>query len=367
MGRSAAGDPVAVCRDRLGSILTDLRSFRDGGGKVMGTLCHAFPPAAGAGLGMWPVRVLHGATQEMECAGEKHVRPDVCPLVKSFLGSVSTGTGLHSLVDLWVGMYTCDQTRRLFQELGRLTGAEVQHIQMPATRTPAAEEFFTSQAERLVAGMASRLGTAYDAGAASCYEEDRFEAAATLDRLVAGGRLSPVLVHLLYQILHVGLPGGLARFFEDTAAMSPKPSSRIRIAVTGGPMPLEDDCIPLLLEEYGAAMIPLGCSGRQTAAPDGRGCGGSAGCLAGEYFRKSRCARSRPNDAMFEDLGRGIAETGCRGLIVKTLKFCDIWFTEKERLKRMMPVPVLVIDTSFAPGERERLRTRVEAFMESLS
>lgn len=353
---------------RIETEIQALRDFRSSGGKVLGSLCHAFPQALGAGLGMWPVRVLQGATNENEEAGERFMRPDSCPLVRAFIGAVAKREGLHGEIDAWVGMYTCDQTRRLFQELGRTTGARAFHLQLPSTRTPEAEDFFSEQIERLCRDLVSQgLSAGYSPDAAMVYENARRRATSALRSITIRGLLPPTALHSMFGLLHIACPEGLADFFAQTATESESPGKRIRIAVAGGPMALEDTAVPELLEEAGAVMIPLGCSGLQASLPDGEAASGAPGDLAREYFRSSKCARCRPNDSVFDYLSGMIEETGCRGLILKTLKFCDLWFTERERIRERMPVPVLVLDTSFAPGGRERLGTRIEAFLESLS
>ena len=101
---------------------------------MLGFLCRAFPPAVAVGLGMRPVRAVAVGSEK---AGEALVRPDLCPFVKSVLGGVATGAGVFGTVDAWAGMYTCDMTRRLFQELERMTGKPVFPLQLPATRSPA--------------------------------------------------------------------------------------------------------------------------------------------------------------------------------------------------------------------------------------
>ncbi|NLP04534.1 2-hydroxyacyl-CoA dehydratase [Candidatus Fermentibacteria bacterium] len=366
MGSGA--EHLDLLRERLRSETMALEGFRSDGGRALGSLCFAFPPAIGAGLGMRPVRVLAGATQEMESLGERFVRPDVCPLAKSALGAVSSRAGLHGMIDAWVGMYTCDQTRRLFQELSRLTGAVVHHLQLPATRTPEAREFFVSQIERLVSDLSATVaGRPYDRDSAAGWETGRQVSAALLTSLASSCSVPPVALHLMYRLLDFARPEGLSAAFSEAASLVTDWRPRFPVAVTGSPLLLEEDYIPRFLERRGIAMIPLGCSGGQNAIPDGRHCSGDPACLAGVWFDSLRCTRCRPNEATFEHLESEIARTGCRGLIVKSLKFCDLWFTEKERIRARMPVPVLVLDTSFTVGETERLRTRVEAFMESIS
>jgi benzoyl-CoA reductase/2-hydroxyglutaryl-CoA dehydratase subunit BcrC/BadD/HgdB len=108
-----------------------------------------------------------------------------------------------------------------------------------------------------------------------------------------------------------------------------------------------------------AALQSTGIAGDRSAPADG-----SPGGLARAAFRSVRCARSRPNDDVFEWISGMLERTCCRGLVVKTMRFCDLWFTERVRFRERMGVPVLVMDTAFSLGERERQTARLEAFLE---
>lgn len=353
---------------RIADETAALALFRKEGGRVLGSLCHAFPSAVGEGLGMRSIRVLHGASSDNEEAGERFMRPDSCPLVKSFAGAAAGGTGLHGMVDAWVAMYTCDQTRRLFQGLDRIVRVDAFHIQLPSTRTKEAEDYFASQVERLCDDLVSRgYSDGYSPDRALAFEKERRRATSSLRSMTMKGLLRPLALKKAFELLDIARPEGLAGFLESMAAASGPWSGRMRIAVAGGPMAAGDDAVPRLLEAAGISMVPLGCSGLQATLPDAEPVDGSPGWLAREYFRASRCARCRPNDQVFDYLTWAVEEAGCRGLILKTLKFCDLWYTERERIRERMPVPVLVLDTSYAPGGRERLDTRIEAFLESLA
>jgi len=88
--------------------------------------------------------------------------------------------------------------------------------------------------------------------------------------------------------------------------------------------------------------------------------------LALRSFHKPTCMRARPNSAVYERIGRQLRETNAAGLIVKSLKFCDHWYTERERMRRTFDLPVLVFDSDYAEGGRERLLSRVDAFVEMM-
>jgi benzoyl-CoA reductase/2-hydroxyglutaryl-CoA dehydratase subunit BcrC/BadD/HgdB len=354
------------CLARMETEFSEMQAFRDSGGEILGYLCQGFPPAAAAGLGMWPVRVLSEAGIELEDKGALLVRPDICPLVKVFLGGVSTGSGIYGLVDVWAGLATCDQTRRCFSELPGLTGARVHHLQLPATRSEASEAYYRGLVERFCADAAE---DGYDQAKALKYANDRFLAGSVLVDAALSGSVSPLDLHWLFHFFHIarpdGLDGILTSLLEDAEPFSPE----VRVVMAGSSVALEDVAILSVLQSRNVGVIPLHCTGMQSLPAfdlNGMPRSGSPGDLADMAFRSIRCARSRPNEEMFCYIENGIAQTSSSGLIVKTMKFCDLWFTERERFRERITVPVLVIDTAFSPGETERQSARVEAFLETV-
>ncbi len=354
------------CLARMETEFSEMREFSDSGKKILGYLCQGFPPAAAAGLGMWPVRVLSETGIELEDKGGLLVRPDICPLVKVFLGGVSTGSGIYGLVDVWAGLATCDQTRRCFSELPGLTGAVVHHFQLPATRSEASEAYYRRMVERFCADAAE---DGYDQAKALKYANDRFSAGSVLVDAALSGAVSPLDLHWLFHLFHIarpeGLDGILTLLLEDAEPFRPE----FRVVLAGSSISLEDVAILSILQSRKVGVVPLHCSGLQSLPAfdlNALPVSGEPRDLAGMAFRSIRCARSRPNEEMFGYIERGIVQTSSAGLIVKTMKFCDLWFTERERFRERMTVPVLVIDTSFSPGETERQSARVEAFLDTM-
>lgn len=322
---------------------------------VLGYLCRGFPPAVAAGLGLRPWR---GVAAGSERAGEALVRPDACPFVKSVLGGIVTSKGAFGSVDAWAGMYTCDMTRRLFQELERISGKPVFQLQFPSTRTPEAARWFAGAVGALTLRLVEAgLSTGYDAEAALAWERERLKGAAFLREAALSFRLPPL-----------ELQARLHDFYTDNVfprcELPGCGQPRVRVAVTGSVIARGDDSVPETLSELGAGYLPLGCTGL-SGLPFSEPVDGSPEALALASFNDARCIRNRPNRGVLEWIEEQVAEAGCQGLVLKTLSFCDLWNTEKERF-RSMPFPVLVLSGDLSPGERGRTQVRLQAFVETL-
>jgi benzoyl-CoA reductase/2-hydroxyglutaryl-CoA dehydratase subunit BcrC/BadD/HgdB len=184
------------------------------------------------------------------------------------------------------------------------------------------------------------------------------------------GSVKPMDLHWMYHLYHVARPAPLEDFFSSLLSERISEAPSRRIALAGSPLSLEDTTVIEVLQKGGFGVLPLHCAALQSVPstdPPGEPVSGGVRELAGLAFRSVRCARSRPNDDMFGYISELIDHTGCEGLVVKTMRFCDLWFTERERFREKMNIPVLVLDTAFSSGERERQMARLEAFMETLA
>ena len=360
-----------ACAARRAAELDSLRADRRAGTLVAGTTCHAFPAAVLAGLGYRPVRLVCDASADSQSLGEREVRADVCPHVKSLLGNVRARRGLHAEVDLWIGLSTCDPMRRGLGLLSSSLGQDVYPLHLPATRTQEAEDYFAQQVSTLVADVSARTGRAFDADAAAHWQSEHDRAAEVLNRAARANRVSPLELHDLFHLLFVARPHGLANFFEAQLAQTPPFRATRTVVLTGSPLAHEDTVLLEELEARRVAVVPLSCTGlnaTEDSLPrsEPSGSDSPARALALRAFRRPPCARARPNHLVYERLGETLRTSRAAGLIVKCLTFCDLWYTERERLRSTFGLPILVLDSDYGDGGRERLRSRVDAFAELL-
>jgi len=212
-------------------------------------------------------------------------------------------------------------------------------------------------------------GLEYSMERALSYAVNSWKAGEILRNAVLSCRISPLDLHWLFHLFLIADPCGLDKILSDLLKKADSYSPDYMIALAGSSLALEDVWVLRSVQDRNAGIIPLHCSGLQLTPHDELNefpVSGSVEYLTGRSFRSVRCARSRPNTDMFQYIIKSVLDTACNGLIVKTLKFCDLWFTERERF-RSMDMPVLVLDTSYGEGEAERQRSRIEAFLETLA
>jgi len=349
-----------------------IRDCRKKGGLVAGYICTQFPAEILAGYGLLPVRLAEGATYAAEREGEKIIRPDACSYCKSLIGSFGMRTGLFGNVDLLVGVVTCDMMRHTLEILARESGVPVFQLQMPATRSINAENYFVSEVGRTAKDIRSFTGASFDCSKARSFFNSRKACAAVIDDIVVNGELPAAVSRRLKHLFNIARPGKM-KLFLDSIRTGLKPAkSRKRLLVLGSMLCLEDDIVYRILEENGAGAIPMGISengqsgfyrGPRLKADTANG---MIAELAARSFRSDVCIRNRPNSRVYEEIRKTIATQRCDGVILKCLKFCDLWYSEKERMKQELNVPLLVLDTTYSDSEEERVRNRIEAFLEIL-
>ena len=338
--------------------LLNLKALRASSMKTAALVCRTFPPAILAGLGIRPVRIPFGISDLENKETKSLVRPDVCPLALELLEVIQSDCS-----DLLIGMHTCDTTRRLFQESSRFTSLPVHQIQLPATITELSSRFFTKQVERVVHDLIlGGFSKGYDPDVAAEWYTNTLEAAKFLRSRMRS--IPPVALQYFFHLFRIADPGTIIGKMENLLSDFRSYKPEFTILLTGSPVTPGDDTVAEIIEEMGGALIPVNCTGFQMfpeAVPNEY----SPSSISEAYFSSMKCVRCRPNERTFEYLIDEVSRASADGLIVKSLSFCDFWFSEKVRMKERIPVPVLILDSGFSKGEKERTTVRVEAFIQA--
>ncbi len=352
------------------SELESLKEFKARGGKAAALLNRNFPSSLLWGLGVRPVRILTGATGEAEKAGEKLVRPDVCPFCKSIIGNFLEKKSLHALCNMVVGSISCDMMRRTLERLSSDIGLPLFPVQVPATTTKESLEYYTRGVRNTIDNISAWLDADIDYDKVRTFERNRIEAAGILIKLLYSGKTSPLINHHLSHLFTWSQPDTYLQFLKELIPQIPAYKTDYNIVITGSVLLLEDDTILRLVADNNFGVVPLNSSGLNMVegledisdVPDDKIIAG----LSRIAFRMPGNIRIRPNNEVYDRLLEVIERTDAKGVIVKTLSFCDLWYTEKERLKQVLPVPVLVLDTGYAEGADAQVQTRIETFLETL-
>lgn len=339
--------------------LIGLARLRNSGLRTAALVCRTFPPAVLAGLGLRPVRLPFRISTSTDKVGRTLSRQDICPLAMELLDTIQS-----DCVDVMIGMHTCDMLRRLFQESHRFSSIPVHEMQLPATIGDASLRFFTSQVDRICSDLIlNGFSKGYDAKKAEEWYRNTMMAADFLRSRVTA--IPPVALQYILHLFRIADPVDLLGKMQKLLDSSDEYKPKSIFLLSGSPVVPGDDAVAETVERMGGALVPVNCTGFQMF-PDEIPVNFSQASISKEYFNSMKCVRCRPNARTFEHISSEILLTGAHGLIVKSLTFCDLWFTEKVRMKEKIQVPVLILDTELSQGETERTAVRVEAFIQSL-
>jgi len=260
--------------------------------------------------------------------------------------------------------------RRTLERLSSDIGLPVFPVQVPATTTGESLGYYTLGVQNTIDNISAWVGNGIDYDKVRTVEKNRVKAAGLLSEVLYGGRTSPIINHHLSHLFAWSRPEEYLQFLKDLIPQMPSHEPAFNIVLTGSVLLLEDDTILRLITEDNIGVIPLTSSGLNmveglediSSIPDDK----VIAELSRITFRMPGNIGVRPNNVVYDRLLDVIKRTNVKGVIVKTLSFCDLWYTEKERLKQALPVPVLVLDTGYAEGADAQVQTRIETFLETL-
>lgn len=337
-----------AARDAYFAELSDLQSHA-------AYACRSFPSSVLAGLGLRPVRIPLSADEPFRTG----VREDICPLVDRLSSAMEKYK--PSVV---AGMHTCDMTRRFFQEVFRLTGIPVHQLQLPATTGDVSADFFAEEVERVVSDIIlNGQAEGYDPAAAEEWYKASLQGSELLQRIEFS--VPPVALQYFHHFFRIMHPSRAVSAIEELIDAHPVHSGSFRLLLTGSPLLPGDDTVAMVTEEAGGFLIPVNCTGTMMF-PEGLPSGWNPGSIAKAHFNSQKCVRCRPNRVTFQHITGEIERCRAIGVVLKTLTFCDLWYTEKVRMKESLDVPLLVVDSGLSQGERERTAIRMETFIQSM-
>lgn len=352
------------------SVINEMTEFKENGGIVAGLFERQFPLSVLAGFNVWPVRIISGANTTAESAGESIVRPDACPFCKSILGNFLNKSDIHKYIDFVIGVITCDQMRRTLERLQYQLNVPVFPVQLPSTRNEGTEEFYVQGVKEIIANLSAYLNQDIDENRILDDYNYRYENSKILKKMLLSYTVSPVLIHRLLIISAFARPEKFNSFLVSIISELPVINYAKRVVLIGNVLCREDEEIIEMLERNGVFPILLISSGLNEI--DGytsfnMGSNNPIEVLAKMSFNQPHEIRTRPNNSVYERIKWISAESEANGIICRTLSFCDLWNTEKQRMREAFShLPLLLLDTGYGEGNKEQMKTRLEAFLEML-
>ena len=164
--------------------------------------------------------------------------------------------------------------------------------------------------------------------------------------------------------------GALKKTLEQLKKRQGIHSYRAKILLTGcltGDMRLID-----LIEKTGGLIVADQlCTGSKSGPGSICETGDPIHSIASHYLNKTTCPRMMGKfDDRLKALVKSFEDYRADGVIIETIKFCDMWGIEARQIAvelKKRNIPVLKIDREYRLTAEGQLKTRIQAFLESMN
>lgn len=353
--------------------------WKEQGGKVMGYFCTHVPEEMIAAAGMLPFRMRGTGSTETSLA-DTYLSAYNCTFTRHCLDLAFSGD--YDFLDGVVVVNGCDHVRRLYDIWKRKMGTPFLHL-LTAPHTSGEDQiaYYREELDMLKEAVEKHFGVEITPEklreAIRVHNETRgllkelyerrkapsppITGAETLGVMVAGTAMPKPAYNELLRLLLDELDG------KDGGSQF---SARLLIA--GGM--LDDPSYVEIIEDLGGLVVTDSL------------CFGTRECwhqvdeqeedpldALARYYLKERipCARMiGEHPRRLDFLREMLEEYKVDGVVLQRLKFCDLWGDENYLLRRELResgVPVLALEREYLLSGEGQLKTRVQAFLESIA
>jgi benzoyl-CoA reductase/2-hydroxyglutaryl-CoA dehydratase subunit BcrC/BadD/HgdB len=322
---------------------------------LIGYTCSYIPVELLSATGLRPYRLLHGDIY-LSKEGEKAVRVDACPLVKSNLSYIIENRNKFAAL---VGSTGCDMARRMHDVASELTDLPVFVMNTPRTDNPT---IYNEETDWLIKQLEHLSDRAFHPelliSEISKWEKIR-SYYRSIDRMRAASPSSVSTTEFHRAVAHY-YKGKTDTEPQITKQISDKP----RVFLLGSSITYEANPILELIEQEMRIVGDFNCG--LSRILDIKIHERNLAGLKEAYYNQPPCIFKRPNAKYYDWIRTKIEELECIGIVAWTLDYCDIYEFEMSRIEKSFDLPVLRIRSDFSYQNLNQLRTRIGAFGEML-
>jgi benzoyl-CoA reductase/2-hydroxyglutaryl-CoA dehydratase subunit BcrC/BadD/HgdB len=366
--------------------IKELQEAKAQGRKVVGSFCVFVPEELTLAADAVHVGLCAGADAGTDLA-EQLVPRNTCALIKSFIGfKMAKLCPYIESSDLIVGETTCDGKKKAYEAFNEIAPTYV--MEVPQTKTEAARALWKSEVKRFLAELEKLTGKTITP--AKLKEGIRTVNAKrrALQRLTALRAASPAPISgrdalLVNQISFYDDP---VRFTAKINELCDELETRIkdgkgvapaktpRVMLSGCPMAVPNWKLPYVIESAGAVIVgEESCIGtrntRDLVDESGDTLDAMLDAIVDRYM-KIDCACFTPNTERLDNITDLAKTLKADGVIHYSLLFCQPYTHEALKVDKTLTtagIPMLSIETDYSMEDVEQLKTRVEAFLETIA
>ncbi len=366
--------------------IKELQDARATGRKVVGVFCVYVPEELILAADAVCVGLCAGAEFGFEEA-EKLLPRNTCGLIKSFFGfKLSKVCPYIESSDMVVGETTCDGKKKAY-EIFKDIQPNVYVMEIPQMKNAADRVLFKGEYYRFKEAIEKLTGVTITAERLKKAIVTVNNKRKALHRLALLRAANPVPISGLDSLLinqvafyddPVRFTGSINKICDEIEARIKKgagvaPKNAARILVSGCPMSVPNWKLPLVIETSGAVIVgEESCIGERGARnmvdEKPSTLDGEMEAIIDRYF-KVDCAVFTPNQDRVDHIISMAKEYKADGVIHYALQFCSPYTVESYLVEKALAkrgIPLLKIETDYSMEDVGQLKTRIEAFIETL-
>jgi len=348
----------------------------DEGQIPIGYSCSYVPDVMLSVDGLFPVRMHATGIAGTEIA-DNYLSSVICSYTRRLLEFALDGR--YDFLRGWVFAASCDHLRRLYDNLEYLKRPGFSRIlDVPHKTGNAAISWYTDELKLFAKALTDNFGVdlSAEALAKAIREHNAFNA---ILREIGEYRCGdkPVMTGTQYHRIVVAASASpkkpllpiLEKLLDDLPKRDPLPAYRARLLLVGGHLD-DPGYIGIIESEGGLVVGDRLCTGSYPGLQPIPETGDPIEVLAKHYLTKTSCPRMME---AFRERAEDIVTLArdCRadGVVIQILKFCDTWGVEAAAFVsfiREAGIPVLRLERDYRLGSEGQLRTRIQAFIESM-
>ncbi len=342
---------------------------------AVGWMCNYVPEEIFHAAGYNPVRVL-GKEGETTMA-DAYLYTNMCTLVRSCLEE-----GFNKEFDFLDGMVavnTCDHIRRFYDVWSRYIPTPFIHeLFVPHKVNEHSERFFTEEVTQLKEKFEEYSGKKITDDKLS-ESIKLYNKARSLLREISETRKADPPPITGEEFLEVMLPGlvlpkekhveMLEGYLQELKGKKAEDDDRLRIYLLGSELD-NTEYIRIIEDAGGLVVADDLCTGAKYFLDDVEENGDPVAAISRRYLKRAECPRMRPADTRLKRIADTIEEYDIDAVVLEVIKFCNLYGEDYPILKKALDkldVPVLMISREYSTAGVGQIRTRVEAFFESIT
>ena len=367
-----------------------IRAAKAEGRKCLGTICYQLPEPLLNLAGCFSVRMRAPRTASMEM-GTYDMTSLSCEFCRAVLERALEGG--YNYLDSIFDAYACSQMTSCMENINHLGAVReanpdffVQHVDTPMKADENAVRHMTRMCRaRVLDKLAEAYGVDTSDDALRKAVQEHNEVCAVLDEIGSYRKFDhPTITGYEFAVLCLAtycapkdlLLPKLKETAEELKTRWPDPNPGYRVKVVLAGSEVDDPGFVKLIEESGALVVAdRHCFGMfpgrtPIELTDGEDV---LTQICRHYVMLCQCPRymDNPRIAARKEYLNGIAnEYHADGVIVQQMNFCNFWPYERAGMYRILTEeygwPVLSVDRPYVVGGSGQMRTRIQAFVESI-